>query len=649
MDQLRKLTSRRGASLIELLVAIAVAAVFLPALATGLIYSRSGKVQEETRVDAVATLRQTEEALRQVRESGWANFATDGTFHATISGSKWVLAAGPTTKDSLTIQAVISSVNRNSSGAIVTTGGVVDPSTKKVVVTASWNKPIASKVESTLYMTRYLDNLSHTETSEAQFDLGTQTSVNVTNISGGEVELSTGGAGSWCEPNLSINALDMPKSGVANAISAIEGRAFVGTGDNASGVSFANVNIANTMPPTANIVGTFDGFKTNAVFGETNYAYLATDNNSKEVTIVNLTSNPYSESGYFNAPFNQDGNGVFVVGNVGYVTTGNAFYSFDLSSKNGSRPRLDGLLVTILGTARKVFIRGNYAYIAVDGYAFKELAIVDISNPSNLREVGQADVNSVGGKEVYVNESGTRAYLATSADNGKREFFVIDVSSKNGNRPVVGSYEANGMSPKGVTVVTGNKAILVGTGGEEYQVIDISTDSNPVKCGGLDVSTGINGVSSVLEADGNAFSYIITGDAEAEFKIIEGGSGGQYASSGTFESETFDTSNSTAFNRFLANVAVPNETSLNMQVAVASISAGAQNCDSAVFDFVGPLGSSSASFASFGSSISGVIPFGNFEANYKNPGRCFRYKAFFSTNDNSQTPVIYDVTTNYSP
>ena len=58
----------------------------------------------------------------------------------------------------------------------------------------------------------------------------------------GEVVLgATGGVGDWCQPTLAITALDLPKSGVANAISAIQGTLAAGTGENASGVSYANV------------------------------------------------------------------------------------------------------------------------------------------------------------------------------------------------------------------------------------------------------------------------------------------------------------------------------------------------------------------------------------------------------------------------
>ncbi|MCX6793908.1 MAG: hypothetical protein NTY06_02270, partial [Candidatus Gottesmanbacteria bacterium] len=172
----------------------------------------------------------------------------------------------------------------------------------------------------------------------------------------GEVTLGAGGKGDWCEPNLSIAALDLPKNGVANAVSAIPNQVFAGTGDNASGVSYATVNINESDPPVAAISGTYDGFKTNAIFGEQNYAYLATDNNFKEIEIINLTTNPYSEAGYFDAPSNGDGNSIYVSGNVGYMTSGNIFYTFDLTSRSGSRSKLGS--VTMAGTGIKTIVVG---------------------------------------------------------------------------------------------------------------------------------------------------------------------------------------------------------------------------------------------------------------------------------------------------
>ena len=115
------------------------------------------------------------------------------------------------------------------------------------------------------------------------------------------------------------------------------------------------MTISNANPPVAAIARTFDGFKTNGVFGETNYAYLATDNNSKEIEIVNLTTNPYSEAGYFNAPGNDEGDSVFVAGNVGYMTDENKLYTFELSSKTGSRGQLGS--VNLAGDGKRLSFR----------------------------------------------------------------------------------------------------------------------------------------------------------------------------------------------------------------------------------------------------------------------------------------------------
>ncbi len=641
-----------GQSLVEILIVIGLMAILIPALFTGLYASREGKAQDAQRSEALAYLKETVEAIRTFRENGWSNFSGNGTFHPQVSGTSWTLVAGPESINGFTRSVVINDVNRDSSGSIVTTGGTFDPSTKKVVVTVSWGSLSSSQVSETLYLTRYLDNDAYVQTTQADFDAGTKSGTTVTNTLGGEVTLGVGGYGNWCEPELTIASLDLPKSGVANAVWVIEGQAFAGTGENASGVSFANINITNTNPPSASVVGTFDGYKTNAIFGEDDYAYLGTDTNNKEIVIIdlnNVVGGKYTEAGYFDAPGNGDGNGIFVSGNVGYMLSENKVYSFDLTSKSGSRPILDpdGVVITASGTkGRDIYIVGTYAYIAVSGVgSINELVIVDISNPSNLQMVGWADVNGKSGEDVYVNSTGTRAYLATNGASSYREFFIIDTTSKTGARPTVGSYESNGMSPNGVAVVTGNKAILVGVDAEEYQVIDITNESNPVRCGGLDINTSVFGVAGVLEADGDAYSYIITGDATAEFKIIEGGPGGQYAASGEFISSTFDPGFQTAFNRFDLTVERPPNTDVKFQVAVEDAIAG--SCSTVGFTFVGPDGTSATFFET--TQTSGATVFSYAIPGSINPGRCFRYEGFFSTTDTTATPILYDVTINYSP
>lgn len=630
-----------GQSLVEILLVIGLMGIFLPALLTGFLASRQGKAQQGQRVQAVALLREGEEIVRSVREKDWASFAVNGTYHPVASGSAWTLAPNSETINGFTRKVVISDVFRDVNGA-ATSSGTIDSSIKQVVTTVSWATPIASSVQAIEYLTRYLGNTTFTQTTQADFNTGSTSGTTVTNTAGGEVVLGAGGSGDWCTPQPIVSAADLPKSGVANAITAIEGSVFAGTGDNASGVSFANVTIPNTASPSGTITGTFDGYKTNGVFGEANYAYLATDTNSREIMIIDLSSLPYAQAGYFDAPGNGTGNSVFVSGNIGYMTDGNKLYTFDLSSKSGSRSQLGS--ITLPATGNKVVVVGNYAYVVLDSTS-SQMQIVQVSSDGKtLTLAGTASVSGQEGVDVFINSTATRAYLATQASGSQKEVFIVDIATKTGNRPTVGSYDTNGMSPKGITVVTSNKAIIVGTGGEEYQVFGIVDETNPVRCGGMDLANGANGVASVLEADGDAFSYIITGDASSELKIIRGGAGGgNYQASGLFESGTFDALNSVSFNRFMTTAAKPSLTDITYQVAVADANPVTGNCTGATFSFVGPDGTNSTYFAT-----SSAIPT-SISGSYKNPARCFRYKTFLSTTDQTQSPVLYDMTVNYSP
>ncbi len=638
---------QKGQSLVELLIAMGLAAVLLPALLTGFATTRAGRAQQDQRQQATLLVQESREAVRVIKEKGWGSFAINGTYHPVVSGTTWVFLSGSEQINGITRQILISDVYRDPGGAIVTSGGAIDLSTKQIVTTASWNSPFPNSVAATEYVTRYV-NRQYTQTSAADFNAGTKTGVTVTNESGGEVQLGAGGQGDWCRPGDFIaGQLDLPKQGVADAIYAIEGQVAVGTGENASGISFANVAISNTDPPVAQISGTFDGYKTNGIFSETNYAYIATDSNQKEVVIIDLTqkdaNNKYPEAGYFNVPSEKDAKNVFVSANIGYVIAGDRLYSFDLSAKTGSRPILDSDGLKLEGAGTRVVVVGTYAYVTIKE-SNKELQIIDVSNPTNLSAIGYADVTGKDAKDVFVNTTGTRAYIVTGKSDSQKEFFIINVTGKTGSQPLIGSYEANGMNPKAVTVVPGNRAIIVGKEAEEYQVIDIITESSPTRCGGLNIDDvkGINGIASVLEADGDAYSYIMTGDHDSELKIIEGGPGGQFATSGTFESQTFDASVSAQFNSFAVTQIVPSQTSLTYQVGIAHAQNG--SCSGVSYTFVGPDITSTTYFAT-----GSALPMSADGVGFENPGQCFRYRAYVSSSETSQSPVLYDIRFNYSP
>ena len=644
----------QGQSLVELLLTIGLSALLLPALLTGLISSREGKAQQNQRIQASSLLKENYEAVRSIRNRAWDNISINGTYHPVISGTQWASAPGELTANGFTQSYTVSDVNRNATGVIVPIPtGTLDPSTKKIDISINWDQPYVSSMSSTLFFTRYRDNLSYLETTQTQFNAGTKNSVAVqaTNPPAvpddGEIILGAGGYGDWCRPNDFIRAeLNLPQGSKARSIKALQSKAFTGTDTFFTGY-FVDISVTNADPPVPSIVASMPGYPTNDVFTDGQYAYVAVEDPfniyGKDAVIIDLSN--HQEVGYFNTSAWFGGQGIFVVGNVGYVTAGNRLYTFDLTQKTGSRSQLGSITIepfpgSLFAYGKKVYVVGGYAYIAVSGFSNTEMRIINVTNPSSLSRQGYANVNGANGQEVFVNETGTRTYLATNASGSSPEFFIINTSGKTGSRPIVGSFEAGSMSPRGVTAAPGNRAILVGLNGTEYQVLDISNESNPVKCGEMNLDAGIYGVSAVLEDDGDAFAYIVTRDSAKEFKIIEGGPGGRYAYSGTFESQIFDASYSRGFNRLDMTSNKPVNTDLKLQIAISDPPCANPT---PLFTYVGPDGTTGSFF-----SDDGAIPFTQ-TGSYKNPGQCLRYKTFLDTTDAYSTPVFNDFTVNYSP
>lgn len=657
----------RGQALIEILLTIGLAAILLPALMVGLVASRGGRAQQDQHLQAVTQVQQIQEAMRSIRESGWTAIATDGTYHPIVTGSTWALASGSQTVNGYTEQVVISDVYRDTTGTIVQTGGTFDPSTKALTTTVSWTTPYPSSIQSVMYLTRYLNNFSHTDTTVSDFSKGTLTGTSITNTSGGEVVLSGGGSADWCKPqNSLINTLTLPKQG--NTIAALPGTAYVGTGDGTNGVTFVNIGITQPIPPSspsASILGTYTStYQTNAIFSDANYVYLATNGSSSQVIILDITKTPYTKVGWIDVPSGLPANGIYVSNNIAYVTSSNKLYTYNITTRTGDHPT--PLTSTSMWLsfgesplAKQVVVVNGYAFVGTANTLFGLQRFLVGSNGSSLKLVGVSNLTwQQAAQGLAVNTAGTRAYVAFNSGAGvfSKGFFIVDTSPADPPAwwplpnfySIVSTFNTGSTNPDGMVIPAANRAIITGNGGtQQYQVVDISNESSPVLCGGLAISAGISGVASVLQANGNAYSYIISGETKNQFKIIQGGSGGSYANSGTYESATVDASSSALFNNIYATVSQPTNTIIEAQVAVAPPVSG--SCKTTTYTYVGPNGNPAAYFTPIGATISATLPFGSYGANYQNPGQCFRYKFLFTSTNVNQTAVLYDMSTNYSP
>lgn len=679
---------KTGQSIVELLVAMGLAAILLPALATNLVTSTQGKAQQRQRLSAVALLQEGQEAVRSVRERNWSDFAQDGVFFVTTNGPIWELSSGtpPLIQNSFTRTVTISGVSRDNGSQMIVPAGSpdssVDPSTKKVVVAVSWTTPIPAQVSSTAYLTRQ-QNATWTQTSYADFNTGSKSSVTVnfttqnppspvpTIFPGdGEVELGAGGGTSdWCEPSLSLGTLDLDGQGVTTALSAIPGHAYATTGDNASGHALYTISITDPPPspfPVPSPVASQGQFydptpsrKGYGLYATAQEIFVTT--NKHTVNIVSATS--LTEAGYFDN--GKQGISVFANGTTGFVTTTQSdLISFDITTIKSDESQLNS--VALGGIGQKVIVVGTHVYVVTNSTTDK-FKIFDSTTLSQVNtdnsDLSVLNTNGQSGVDLFVNSSETYAYVVTKYSSTHPDFFIIDLSSKS-EPEVVGTFTTqNGMVPNALTVVSGNRAIVVGSGGTDlYQVLNIQTPTSPTRCESSPLSfppsiTSINAISSVYEPDGDAFSYILTNNSSGEFQMIRGGPGSAVSTSGIFTSSTFDpcslgSCNGSTFNWLSADVTQPlsggNQVQLQVGVAAANSS---NNCTGVTFVYVGPGGSTSTYFQSSTqgtSTVVGPIPFTG-PIGYSNPGRCFSYRATLSTTDLTQQPTLYDVNINYSP
>jgi hypothetical protein len=220
------------------------------------------------------------------------------------------------------------------------------------------------------------------------------------------------------------------------------------------GNEFFTINV--TDPALPSISGQLAlGGDPNDIAVSGNYAYIASSDNSGELTVVDI-SNPVSPT---------------------LATT------FDLTAENSGSANSDGLAVVMGKT--------NYVYLTRSTSGGKEFYVFDISTPTSPLLVGSADLN---GDLTEVAASGNYAYGASS-DNAQ-EFQVIDVTSVVSPTLVASlDLDQGDTAANGISVAVGTNTVYLGrdgsTGSPEFYVINVTTPTSPTMTSSLDIGTHI--------------------------------------------------------------------------------------------------------------------------------------------------------------
>jgi len=643
-----KRTAKKAFSLVELLVAVALFTAIVMIVSTFAIEAVRATGNTGKRNNAIFKIKEISNAFTIIKNDMWSVITSNtnaGDKHLLFENNKYTLVNGASELEGISYSISINEVYRDANGDIVTSGGSLDPHTRKALITASWIDIIGEtiSVESDIYVNDW-NTLEWVITTQDEFNLGSFDKTKSTNSEGGEVTLQQIIYPDWCKPSLAVNEYDIPGDATAKTLFSKIGETYLGTGGNTSGVAFTKLSISGVDDPVINVEGEFNGYLTNNIFVDGNYAYLATTNNSKEVVILDISSTPYTEIGYFNTSRTEDANSVYVVGNTGYVAAGRYVFTFDLSSKTGSRSQLGIKQISLnqnwgaTASVSQIVVINNYLYASLD-QDWYELVIVNVTNPANMQITSQTSVNNQQTFDIYVKSDGTRTYFGTGSSSYEREFFILDTSNKSGARPTIGRYDTNGMSVKGIAIVEeDNRAVLVGVSGEEYQAVDISNEASPVRCGGMQLNAGINDVDSVRDSQSNSYSYILTNDTSTDFRILRGGpglggdeTGYGYPDQGNFTSAVFDSTSATALYYSFDFIAeVPAGTDIKFQLRSGNTS------DLSSQSWLGPDGTTGTFYENSG----GVIP------QIISNKRYLQFKAYF-TSDTISTPILKEVRINY--
>lgn len=135
--------TKRGFGTIELLVAVTLVTVVMSAALSVSNSALEARAQGMQNAQATLLLTQGAEAMRLIRDSGWATTSAltlNQTYYPFYDGVMWKLlnATSSMVDGTFDWRIRLNSVQRDAGKRIVTSGGTVDPDAKLVTVTVAW-------------------------------------------------------------------------------------------------------------------------------------------------------------------------------------------------------------------------------------------------------------------------------------------------------------------------------------------------------------------------------------------------------------------------------------------------------------------------------------------------------------------------------
>ena len=193
------LDSKKGQSLVEILIALAVGSIFIIGATSIIIPSLRSNTQANRIQVGAAMGKELLENVRVSSEADWhtiynLNKGSSNHYYLTTSTSPFVAIAGDETiavsTTTYTRYFYMDNVGRDASGNIISTGGADDPSTQKVTVVYGWQNGTTNSIQT--YLTRFMNNaFNQTDWSGGPGQDGPATTVNNQFSTSSQINYST--------------------------------------------------------------------------------------------------------------------------------------------------------------------------------------------------------------------------------------------------------------------------------------------------------------------------------------------------------------------------------------------------------------------------------------------------------------------------
>ncbi|MDD3862043.1 MAG: prepilin-type N-terminal cleavage/methylation domain-containing protein [Candidatus Gracilibacteria bacterium] len=615
-----KIKSKKGFSLVEILLAITIFSIFT----VGITYLSLDTLHRDAKVvlsnEALLYAQEGMEATRNIRDKNYL-WLTNGDKGLELIDGSWEFGLAPEDIDGFYGRTItISDVYRDEFGGIKEEGTIFDPDTKRVDVSVAWmqNGIIPKEVNLTEYMSNWRGD-DWIETACSEFNLGTFDSSET-------FELEEGSADDCgvklAEIELASEFQTSADVGKHGTDVIVDGNyAYMTVSDNSTGLQI--VNISNKSAPS--ITSTLNvGGKGRYINKIGDVVYVGVGKNTAGMAAVRV-SNPASPSLASTIGSSAYRNRADKTGDYLYIPfekNSGSLWIYRVIISGGSSTVQSVRNINFGDAIRYILINGSYAYLGLyDDYTgFKILSLADPTNPQTVGslQVGE-EVNAIG-------IDGNIAYLGT--ENSTNSLRIVNIS--NPASPVQISALDVGGEIKDL-VISGNYLYAaVDRPHNGLATVNISNPYIPVLAYTLDVQ----GKGSGIDADGG-YIYVTTTTANKGL-IILGETVSGSSTNGTFFSQIFDTGSSDTIYNFIEwDAEEPNGTSIKFQVRTSD---SEENIESGTW--VGPDGTNSTYYENSRTVIN--------LSDDRSGERFFQYKVFLES-DGTSTPVLNSIRINYTP